>query len=105
MGFGGCRGMATKQGCMWVQHGASTPATPHTALHLHLGSPCVMLACTLQASKAPTPKPLDALSCPQHALPMHALHGVCTPGRGNRPEITGHDFHIPHVEANGVGIK
>ncbi len=47
-----------------------------------------MFACALQASKAPTPKPHDALSCPQHALPTHAPHGVCTPGRGSGPEIT-----------------
>ena len=61
--------------------------TPHPGLYNQLEPLCIMLACTLQASKAPTPKPCDALSCPQHAVPVHAQHGGSTPCRASDPEI------------------
>ena len=88
-GFQGLQGRGHQGGLqVGAQHGASMLARPHTAVPLHLGPPCVMLACTLQVFEAPTPKPHDALGCLQHALPMHALHGVCVPGRGSDPEVT-----------------
>ena len=72
---------------VWLQPGVSTHPTPHPGLYNQLEPLCIMLACTLQASKAPTPKPCDALSCPQHAVPMHAQHGGNTPCRASDPEI------------------
>ena len=70
-----------------VHLGVSTHPTPHPGLYNQLEPLCIMLACALPASKAPTPKPCDALSCPQHAVPMHAQHGGSTPCRASDPEI------------------
>ena len=72
---------------VWLQPGARTHPTPHPGLHNLLEPLCIVLACTLPTSNAPTPKPCGAMSCPQHAVPMHAQHGGSTPCRASDPEM------------------